>query len=127
MYKFSKLVLLPALSLLLVACEPATVTNSDQGAIESQAEGPSVYEAVTFVAEAEDRLAALGQYSERLAWVQANFITDDTEQLAAKAKEQFTAAQVEIAAQAAHFRTNFRLFCSFDCVAGCRHDNAATE
>ncbi len=99
MYKFSKLVLLPALSLLLVACEPATV----QPAVEPQAEGPSVYEAVTFVAEAEDRLAALGQYSERLAWVQANFITDDTEQLAAKAKEQFTAAQVEIAAQAARF------------------------
>ena len=99
MYKFSKLVLLPALSLLLVACEPATV----QPAIESEAEGPSVYEAVTFVAEAEDRLAALGQYSERLAWVQANFITDDTEQLAAKAKEQFTAAQVEIAAQAARY------------------------
>ena len=58
---------------------------------------------MSFVAEAEERLAALGQNSERMAWVLANFITEDTEQLAAKASEQFTAAQVEVAAKAARF------------------------
>ena len=30
MYKFSKLALLPALSLLLSACEPVTITVSDE-------------------------------------------------------------------------------------------------
>ncbi len=103
MYKFSKLALLPALSLLLSACEPATNSISDDADVEPQARGPSVEEAVTFVAEAEERLAILGQNSERVAWVLANFITEDTEQLAAKASEQFTAAQVEIAANAARF------------------------
>jgi len=103
MHKFSKLALLLALSLLLAACEPVTITVSDEAAVDPQAKGPSVEEAISFVAEAEERLAALGQHSERMAWVLANFITQDTEQLAAKAAEQFTAAQVEIAAQAARF------------------------
>jgi len=71
-----------------------TITGSE----EPSASGPSVEEAVAFVADAEDRLATLGQHSERMAWVLANFITEDTEQLAAKASEQLTAA-----AQAARF------------------------
>ena len=103
MYKFSKLALLPALSLLLSACEPVTVTVSDNVSDEPSTSGPSVEEAVTFVADAEERLAGSGQHSARMAWVLANFITEDTEQLAAKASEQFTAAQVDIAAQAARF------------------------
>jgi peptidyl-dipeptidase A len=96
MYKFSKLALLPALSLLLSGCEPVTITVSDKVPGEPSTNGPSVEEAVTFVADAEERLAILGQNSERMSWVLANFITEDTEQLAAKASEQFTAAQVEI-------------------------------
>jgi peptidyl-dipeptidase A len=99
MYKFSKLVLPLALSLLLCACEPVTITVSD----EPPTSGPSVEEAVIFVAEAEQHLAALGQNSERMSWVLNNFITEDTEQLAAKASEQFKAAQVGIAVQAARF------------------------
>ena len=99
MYKFSKLVLPLALSLLLCACEPVTITVSE----EPSTSGPSVEEAVIFVADAEEHLAALGQNSERMSWVMANFITEDTEQLAAKASEKCTAAQVEIAVQAARF------------------------
>jgi peptidyl-dipeptidase A len=49
------------------------------------------------------RLAELGQYAERIAWVQANFITQDTERLAASANEAMTSAQVEIATSAARF------------------------
>jgi peptidyl-dipeptidase A len=62
-----------------------------------------VAEAVAFVAEAEKQLAVLGQHSERTNWVLRNFITHDTEQLAAKAAEGLTAAQVEFAARAASF------------------------
>jgi peptidyl-dipeptidase A len=55
------------------------------------------------VAEAEENLARLGQHSERMQWVLRNFITEDTEILAARAAEQFTAAQVATASQAAQF------------------------
>ena len=74
MYKFSKLVLPLALSLLVCACEPVTITVSD----EPPTSGPSVEEAVIFVAEAEQHLAVLGQNSERMSWVLNNFITEDT-------------------------------------------------
>ena len=90
-------------ALLVVACDTVTITVTDEVAVEPQAKEPSVEEAVTFVAKAEEHLADLGQNSERMSWVMANFITQDTEQLAAKASEQFTAAQVEIAVQAARF------------------------
>ena len=78
-------------------------TAREAGQNAAMAQSPTAAEAVEFVAEAEDRLARLGQYSERQGWVLANFITQDTELLAAKAAEQFTAAQVEIAGQAARF------------------------
>jgi peptidyl-dipeptidase A len=67
--------------------------------------GPTAAEAVAFVADAEQRLAELGQHNERVAWVLANFITEDTELLAARASEQFTAAQVAVASEAARFNT----------------------
>ncbi len=103
MAKYLKLTILSILALLLAACEPATTTAKNEAAVEPQPSGPSIAEAVSFVSSAEERLATLGQNSERMAWVLANFITEDTEQLAAKASENFTAAQVEIAAQAASF------------------------
>lgn len=103
MAKYLKITILSILTLLLAACEPATTTAKNEAAVEPQPNGPSVAEAVSFVSSAEERLATLGQNSERMAWVLANFITEDTEQLAAKASENFTAAQVEIAAQAASF------------------------
>ena len=80
-----------------------TVTVSDEADVELQANEPGVEEAVIFVADAEERLATLEQHSGRMAWVLANFITEDTELLAAKASEQFTAAQVEIATRATRF------------------------
>ncbi len=103
MSKLLKSTLLFICALLVVACDTVTITVTDEVAVEPQAKEPSVEEAVTFVAKAEEHLAALGQHSERMSWVLANFITEDTEQLAAKANEQFTAAQVEIAVQAARF------------------------
>ena len=89
----------------LAACQPAdeTAEPAVQQTAEPQPAGPTVEEAVAFVAAAEERLAELGQHSERVAWVLSNFITFDTELLAAKAAGEFTAAQVEIAAQAAQF------------------------
>jgi peptidyl-dipeptidase A len=88
----------------LVACGPATEPGPTAPANEAgERAAPTAAEATAFVAEAEQRLALLGQHSERQAWVMQNFITQDTEKLAARAAEQFTAAQVEIAGEAARF------------------------
>jgi len=96
---------------LATACQPEQ--SSDQtgvtGATVSQtADDPPVGEptaaqAAAFVTATEVELQELAQYSERVQWVQANFITFDTELLAAKASEAFTAARVAAAAEAARF------------------------
>jgi len=94
------------LAVLTAACSPPAATGPEQPvqqSAEEQPAGPDAAQVVAFVAAAEDRLARLGQHSERQAWVLANFITVDTELLAARAAEQFTAAQVEVASQAARF------------------------
>ncbi|NNK33882.1 MAG: M2 family metallopeptidase [Xanthomonadales bacterium] len=87
---------------LLIACQPADPIPAEEAAAPAPA-GPTVDEAVAFVAAAEGRLSGLYQNYERTGWVLSNFITGDTEILAARAAEQFTAAQVEIAAGAARF------------------------
>jgi len=48
--------------------------------------GPTVAEAEAFVKKAEERLLELWVKSERASWVQSNFITDDTEAIAADAR-----------------------------------------
>jgi len=90
-------------ALFLVACErvPEPIANGPSTA--EMAAGPSPEEAKEFVAAAEERLEVLGQHSGRMQWVLQTFITLDTEVLAARAEEQLTAAQVELAAGAARF------------------------
>jgi peptidyl-dipeptidase A len=91
---------------LLSACErpqPQPAPEATDSPPVAAEQAPTAEEAAEFVAEAEEGLARLGQHSERMGWVLANFITVDTELLAARAAEQFTAAQVEIAAAAARF------------------------
>jgi peptidyl-dipeptidase A len=63
--------------------------------------GPA--EAAAFVDSAEARLLVLSVNAGRASWVQSNFITDDTEILAAQAQERLTAATVELAKSAARF------------------------
>jgi peptidyl-dipeptidase A len=95
--------LLPAALFVVTACEqPAPPLEQDVAVVESVS-GPTAEEAAKFVADAEERLANLGQHNARVSWVLQNFITMDTELLAARAEEEFTAAQVELAVQAARF------------------------
>lgn len=97
--------LLPcALAGIIAGCGPASVPEAAREAGAPTAMSPpDSEEAVAFVADAEQRLEELGQYNERQAWVLNNFITHDTEWLAARSAERFTAAQVELASQAARF------------------------
>ena len=64
---------------------------------------PTVAEAEQFIAQAEVRLSALNTRAARAGWVQENFITDDTETIAADANEQATAAVTELVEQARRF------------------------
>ncbi|HLF29540.1 MAG TPA: M2 family metallopeptidase [Xanthomonadales bacterium] len=91
-----------ALLNMLAACEPAA-ESLPPAEVSAGPASPTAKEAAEFVAAAEMRLAGLGQYAERMAWVQYNFITQDTERLSASANEAMTAAQVEIATAAARF------------------------
>jgi peptidyl-dipeptidase A len=64
---------------------------------------PTVQEAKTFMEETETRLFALSVEAERAAWVQATYITEDTEVLAAQANERLIAATMALAKKATQF------------------------
>jgi peptidyl-dipeptidase A len=81
-------------SLAAAAAEPAAA---------SPAARPTRQEAERFVAAAEKRGEESAVAASRANWVQANFITYDTEILAAQANERSTALGVELAKQAARF------------------------
>src|SRR5438105_11340959 len=61
---------------------------------------PTAAQAQQFVREAEEQLKALQLKARRAAWVQLNFITDDTELIAAEAQKEYTAAATEFAIKA---------------------------
>ena len=67
------------------------------------ADKPTVEEARAFTSKAEARLLELGNRQQRAAWVQATYITDDTEQIAAEANKDLIAATVEYAVEATKF------------------------
>jgi len=64
---------------------------------------PTAAEAQKFIEDAEQRLFDLGVKASRAAWVQENFITDDTEQIAAEAGEEANTAAAKYAKEAHRF------------------------
>ena len=64
---------------------------------------PTAEEARAFVEAAEQRLLDLSTKAGRAAWVQANFITDDTERIAADLNKDLIAASMELAKAATRF------------------------
>jgi peptidyl-dipeptidase A len=74
-----------------------------QSAARSPSGKPTAGEAKAFLDEAEKQLFRLGIKEERAAWVQQNFITVDTEQIAADANQELTAKSVELSKQAHRF------------------------
>jgi peptidyl-dipeptidase A len=67
------------------------------------ATGPTSDDAKAFIAASEKEIRELGLKGAQAAWVQANFITEDTQAIAARANEEFTAAGVRMASEAARF------------------------
>lgn len=64
---------------------------------------PTVAQARAFVDAAEKRLRELDLKAARAAWVQSNFITDDTEAMAADAAKEQSAAVTELAKKSRRF------------------------
>lgn len=60
-------------------------------------------DAAAFVASAEQQLAALSEYASRVAWVNATYITEDTDWLSARAGTEYTELGVKLAKEAARF------------------------
>ena len=61
---------------------------SPAAAAEAAKAPPTPAEALSFLDAAEKKLLALGVEAGRAGWVQANFITEDTEALSALASER---------------------------------------
>jgi peptidyl-dipeptidase A len=69
----------------------------------AQTHKPTVQDAQAFMGQAEARLAEQAVKLNRAQWVQSNFITDDTEALAADAQDQFTAMTTQLVEDAKKF------------------------
>ena len=64
---------------------------------------PTVAEAEQFMKQAEAKLSDLTIKTARAGWVQENFITEDTQAIAADAEDEITAATTELVDQAKRF------------------------
>jgi peptidyl-dipeptidase A len=64
---------------------------------------PTIADAKAFLDDAEARLFDLGNKVQRADWVHANFITDDTDQIAADADEELNTLTVQLATKAHRF------------------------
>jgi len=64
---------------------------------------PTGAEAEKFITDAENLLADLSTKANRAQWVQANFITDDTEAIASQANEEFFAVKTRLAGEVKRF------------------------
>lgn len=99
-----KRILLATVAALVLAggAQSATPPKAAKPAAPAKA-APTADEARRFVAKVEADLAKLNQYANRAAWVRANFITDDTQWLEAKASAELTETATRYAEQAARF------------------------
>jgi len=70
---------------------------------KSASKPPTSAEAEKFIGEVETKLFALADDASRAGWVQATYITDDTEILAARANERMISATARWAKEAARF------------------------
>ena len=93
-YRFLTVVVLAFLGL-LTAAWLARMSHAE--------EKPTASEAQAFLEQAEGRLLELWVKGSRASWVQANFITEDTERLAAAAHKDVLAATTELAHAATRF------------------------
>jgi peptidyl-dipeptidase A len=90
-------------SLAALAMALAVAPASAQTATAAPAKVLTARDADAFVASAEAQLAPLSVDVNRISWVNATFITDDTDALAAQAGARQTILQVQLATEAAKY------------------------
>jgi peptidyl-dipeptidase A len=93
----------PAPAVESTSTESAPAMTPAEAAPPTAPAGPTAEEATRFVEEAEARLAKLNEDQQRAAWVQATYITEDTQIIAARENERLINAGVELAKGAARF------------------------
>ncbi|HJY88076.1 MAG TPA: M2 family metallopeptidase [Candidatus Acidoferrales bacterium] len=92
------------LAAMILAAGAALAQAPAAGKRQSKTQAPpTLAEARAFVDRAEKRLLDLWIKASRASWVQQNFITQDTERMAADADQEVNAATTELAAGAARF------------------------
>lgn len=64
---------------------------------------PTIAEAEKFIADTEKMLADLSEKASRASWVQANFITEDTEAIASLANQHYIEATTRLATEVKRF------------------------
>lgn len=84
-----------------------TALGSAAWAVQDSEDGmtaePTVEEALEFLADAEAELREFGEFGARTAWVQNNFITEDTNWLLERMSTQSTEMSVRLATEAARY------------------------
>ena len=81
----------------LLACSAAAAVAAGPG------KPPTVAEAQAFMDQAEGTLLDLGTFAGRADWIKSNFITEDTELVAAREDERAIAATVDLTKRATRF------------------------
>ncbi len=95
-----KKLLMGVAALALVGCSQQTAQTGHEAGAKGT---PTIAEAEAFIVDAEKQLTEMNEYGARIFWVNANFITDDTDWLATKAGADFTKLGVNLANSAKRF------------------------
>ncbi len=93
--------LIPVIFGSFMSAQTGSTATFPQTAVQQGA--PTVAEATEFIRQAEVRLNDLTVKASRASWVQSNFITDDTQQMAADANEVLIGATTELAKRATRY------------------------
>jgi len=87
----------------LTACNGDSKVATDTAAVKSVSQALTANDAEKFLASTEKELVQLNLEGSRAAWINSNFITEDTSSLAAAADQKSTEAGVRFAMAAAKF------------------------
>lgn len=95
---------LPLLLLLTMALSPLRALNAQRAIVAARpTSSATLADARRFMDDVERELAQLGWRQSQAAWVNANFITDDTESLSAEAQKNFNVAVQRYALEARRY------------------------
>jgi peptidyl-dipeptidase A len=85
-------------SILLAATAALALFSSN-----ALAQTPTAADATKFLADAEKQISAFSDYAQRVSWVNATYITDDTDWLSSKVGEEGSLLSLKLAKEAAVF------------------------